>query len=142
MESQKYNERRIVRLWYWFHTSTEKQATSLWFSENTVLLWSIIKKALVLPLHTWKNKGYLGRIYYSISPVLVSIWYQNAVFQLIWRLFAFKNPWFIGFLAWGSNHCCLLITSLIVFYPHFSHSSSSSYLHSNVIFFGYITFIF
>jgi hypothetical protein len=51
-----------------------------------------IKKALVLPLHSWKNKGYLGHINYSLSPVLVSIWYQNADFKLFRKLLALKNP--------------------------------------------------
>lgn len=51
-----------------------------------------IKTALVLPLHSWKNKGYLGHIYYSLSPVLVSIWYQNADFKLFRKLLALKNP--------------------------------------------------
>lgn len=80
---------------------------ALLVSETQRKLWDYskktIKKALVLPLHTWKNKGYLGRIYYSISPALVSIWYQNAVFSFFEGLLRSKTLDTSDFLLEGQT---------------------------------------
>ena len=45
---------------------------------------NLLQKALVLPLHSWKNKGFFRSyiLYYSLTPAWGSSWYQKADFVL------------------------------------------------------------